>query len=146
MEHDEREESSLVGWPAAADRCHSDTGLRRRAVLFSVGGVFRCRGCHDLAYESTREDDIDRGTRRIRTLQRKLDEPTGCAPWHVPEKPAGMHWRTYKRLVRDLCIANARRVHVHASLPPSPAAWLYCAVLERRRTRRRSVTDRAAGG
>ncbi len=27
----------------------------RRAVLFCVGGLFRCRVCHDLAYRSTRE-------------------------------------------------------------------------------------------
>ena len=27
----------------------------RRAVLFCVHGVFRCRVCHDLAYRSTRE-------------------------------------------------------------------------------------------
>jgi hypothetical protein len=26
----------------------------RRAVLFCIGGVFRCRVCHDLAYRSTR--------------------------------------------------------------------------------------------
>jgi hypothetical protein len=30
----------------------------RRAVLFCVGGVFRCRVCHDLAYRSTREEPI----------------------------------------------------------------------------------------
>jgi hypothetical protein len=27
----------------------------RRAMLHAVGGVFQCRGCHDLAYASTRE-------------------------------------------------------------------------------------------
>lgn len=32
-------------------RCHS-----RRRVLYSVGGRFRCRQCHDLAYTSTREE------------------------------------------------------------------------------------------
>ena len=31
----------------------------RRAVLFSAGGVFACRQCHDLAYASTREDAKD---------------------------------------------------------------------------------------
>jgi hypothetical protein len=30
----------------------------RRAVLFCVGGVFRCRVCHDLAYRSTREEPV----------------------------------------------------------------------------------------
>src|SRR5215213_6335341 len=30
----------------------------RRAVLFCVHGVFRCRVCHDLAYRSTREGRV----------------------------------------------------------------------------------------
>lgn len=81
----------------------------RRAVLFSAGGVFRCRGCHDLAYQSTREDDMDRGTRRIRTLQRKLKASPGCDPWHIPPKPARMHWSTYARLAFELRVAIARR-------------------------------------
>jgi hypothetical protein len=28
----------------------------RRAMFHAVGGVFQCRGCHDLAYASTREN------------------------------------------------------------------------------------------
>src|SRR5665811_2519080 len=43
--------------------CHG-----RRAVLFSVGGLFRCRSCHDLAYTSTREDAMARSYRTIRAL------------------------------------------------------------------------------
>ena len=81
----------------------------RRAVLFSAGGVFRCRACHDLAYQSTRDDDIDRGTRRIRTLQGKLNAAPGCTPWHIPSKPAGMHWRTYDRLALELRAAIVKR-------------------------------------
>jgi hypothetical protein len=34
----------------------------RRAVLFCVGGVFRCRACHDLAYRSTREKPVSGGS------------------------------------------------------------------------------------
>src|SRR5680860_502757 len=44
----------------------------RRAVLFSVGGRFRCRGCHKLAYSSTREDPHERAIRRCANLRRKL--------------------------------------------------------------------------
>jgi hypothetical protein len=36
---------------------------RRRAILHSVGGSFRCRTCHDLAYSSTRETASDRAIR-----------------------------------------------------------------------------------
>ncbi len=81
----------------------------RRAVLFSAGGVFRCRGCHDLAYTSTREDATERATRRIMTLQRKLKAPAGCDLFHVPSKPAGMHWQTYQRLTSELMQAHQRR-------------------------------------
>ena len=35
----------------------------RRVLLFCVGGIFRCRLCHDLAYASTR---ADRATRLAR--------------------------------------------------------------------------------
>jgi hypothetical protein len=42
----------------------------RRAVLFCVGGVFRCRVCHDLAYRSTREKPVsDRGSAAFRVEQ-----------------------------------------------------------------------------
>lgn len=85
-------------------RCQS-----RRAVLFMASGVFRCRGCHDLAYQSTREDAIDRAGRRITTLQRKLKAAPGSMWWTIPEKPAGMHWQTYDRLASELRIAIARR-------------------------------------
>jgi hypothetical protein len=83
--------------------------LSRRAVLFCAKGIFRCRGCHDLAYTSTRQDAIDRGTNRIRALQRKLGAPIGFPIWRIPDKPAGMHWRTYDRLVFQLRIAMAGR-------------------------------------
>jgi len=81
----------------------------RRAVLFSAGGVFSCRSCHDLAYSSTREDAMERAYRRIRALQRRLGAPAGCRPWHIPEKPARMHWTTYGRLVAQLYAAIMER-------------------------------------
>lgn len=37
---------------------------KRQAVLFCRGGLFRCRICHDLAYQSTRESAPDRVRRR----------------------------------------------------------------------------------
>jgi hypothetical protein len=81
----------------------------RRAVLFSAGGVFRCRVCHDLAYTSTREDEIERANRRIVTLQRKLKAPAGCDLFHVPIRPVGMHSATYERLVSELMTEHRRR-------------------------------------
>jgi hypothetical protein len=82
---------------------------RRRAVLFSAGGVFRCRGCHDLAYASTREDATERANRRIMALHRKLKAPVGCDLFHVPRRPAGMHAATYDRLAAELLTEHCRR-------------------------------------
>jgi len=73
----------------------------RRDVLFSVRGRFHCRQCHDLAYTSTREDAMDRATRRIWRLQEKLSYLDGD-PWHIPSKPEGMTYRKYWRLIVQL--------------------------------------------
>jgi hypothetical protein len=65
-------------------------------VLFNVVEVFRCRGCHDLAYSGSRLDAVDRGTKKIRQLQRKLGAPVR------PDKSAGMYWTMHDRLVWQL--------------------------------------------
>jgi len=41
----------------------------RRAVLYSVRGVFRCVSCHGLAYASTREEHAGRIIRRATEIQ-----------------------------------------------------------------------------
>lgn len=73
---------------------------RRRAVLFSVGGLFRCRPCHNLAYSSTRETPADRALRRGDTLRRKIGGRPGLQSW--PLKPKGMHWATYSRIMIEI--------------------------------------------
>jgi hypothetical protein len=77
-------------------------------VLFRVVAIFRCRGCYDLAYTSTREDATERANRRIVTLQRKLKAPAGCDLFHVPSRPEGMHWQTYERLTAELLTEHRR--------------------------------------
>ena len=72
----------------------------RRAVLYSVGGRFRCRGCHDLAYGSTREGAYERNRCRADELRRRLGGKAG--DFLVPWKPKGMHWRTYERIVAEI--------------------------------------------
>lgn len=74
----------------------------RRAVLFSVACIFRCRQCHDLAYSSTREDARAWSFRRCQTLQKRLGGGTyGMPMWRISRKPEGMHWTRYERLVRE---------------------------------------------
>lgn len=73
----------------------------RRRVLYSVGGVFRCRRCHDLAYTSTRQDAQARSARRIAALHARLEVP-GADLYATPLRPASMRQATYRRIVDDL--------------------------------------------
>ncbi len=80
----------------------------RRAVLFSVGGRFRCRQCHDLAYSSTREDPTERAIRRCAELRSKIGGGWGQPVWTIPPKPDGMSWRRYDRIVAQLVVEIRR--------------------------------------
>ena len=77
---------------------------RRVAVLYIVSAV-RCRHCLNLSYNSKRgrSDAAISKAHRIRT--RLGGKANSLEP--VPEKPSGMHWRTYRRLVAKLRVAEA---------------------------------------
>jgi hypothetical protein len=68
---------------------------RRVAVLYGAGERFLCRRCYDLVYPSQRESLADRAMRRGQKVLERLG-------WHGsllafdPEKPKGMHWKTYR--------------------------------------------------
>ena len=81
-------------------------------VLYG-GGIFACRQCHRLAYESQREQPHYRGLRRSQAIRKKLGG-SGSMAEPFPAKPKGMHWSTYLRLVHE-----AERTDV-LSVPP----WL----------------------
>ena len=74
----------------------------RRAVLFSVGGRFRCRACHRVAYSSTRETASDRVFRRALTLQKRLGGHRYGTVFDPEPKPPHMHWATYERICDEL--------------------------------------------
>jgi hypothetical protein len=69
---------------------------RRCSVLFG-GTHYRCRKCWNLAYQSQHDDARFRALSKARKLRRRLggsestDDP-------FPDKPKGMHWRTYERV------------------------------------------------
>ena len=69
----------------------------RVAILYGQGKYFLCRHCYDLVYESQRENEMTRALRRAQTIRERLG---GSANMTVPfpEKPRGMHWKTYDRL------------------------------------------------
>ena len=69
----------------------------RVGVLYAASNTFACRHCFDLTYQSTRDNDLVRPVKKqLRTIE-KLGG-TGSA---IPEKPKGMHWKTYNRLVSE---------------------------------------------
>jgi len=70
---------------------------RRAAVLYLAWGSFACRQCFDLAYPSQRESPGFRAATRASKIRRKLGS-SGALQTPFPEKPKGMHWRTYERL------------------------------------------------
>jgi hypothetical protein len=86
-------------------RC-SGCDCRRRA-LYAVPGEkhIRCRSCCSLAYESQRLGRLDRLTHRALRLSRRLgasDAAFVLATEMPPEKPRGMHLRTYTKRARSL--------------------------------------------
>ena len=70
---------------------------RRVAKLYCAGRYYVCRHCGDLAYSSQRENTGDRALRRAQAIRNQLGGSSNmCEPF--PQKPKGMHWRTYERL------------------------------------------------
>lgn len=74
---------------------------RRVAVLFDAGMYFACRHCHQLAYESQRENTSDRFARRADKIRVRLGWRPGILNSPVSIKPKGMHARTYLRLLAE---------------------------------------------
>lgn len=91
-----------VRWWACCLSCGA-----RIAVFYLMAGRFRCRGCHGLAYTSTREAAFTRAFRRARELRRRLGATPGIAD-PLPARPRGMWRRSFDRR-RDAIDAADRR-------------------------------------
>ncbi len=70
---------------------------RRVALLYGLGKYFLCRHCYDLRYESQREDKTHRALRRAQKIRQCLGGSANIME-AFPEKPKGMHLKTYMRL------------------------------------------------
>jgi hypothetical protein len=70
---------------------------RRVAVLYGPGRYFLCRHCYDLRYESQREDKTLRALRRAQKIRERLGGSANMLE-PFPEKPKGMHLKTYMRM------------------------------------------------
>jgi hypothetical protein len=70
---------------------------RRIAILYGPGRYFLCRHCYDLSYQSQRDNKMYRALHRAQDIRRRLGGSANMTE-PFPDKPKGMHWRTYERL------------------------------------------------
>jgi hypothetical protein len=91
------------------------------AKLYRPCHLFACRRCLGLAYASQREIPIARGMRRAQMIKMRLggsNDP--LEPF--PQKPRGMHWRTYGRLRDEAHAADVESDGLLAESMPAMTA------------------------
>ncbi len=71
---------------------------RRVAILYGPGKYFLCRHCYDLCYESQCEDKGHRALRRAQKIRQQLGGSANMME-SFPERPKGMHYDTYMKLL-----------------------------------------------
>jgi hypothetical protein len=77
------------------------------AKLYQAGDLFACRHCYGLTYQTQKENPRDRAISRVQKMRMRLGgSPNLLEPF--PEKPLGMHWRTYRRLRAEAIAADER--------------------------------------
>ncbi len=73
---------------------------RRVAVLYLASKYFYCRHCCNLNYGSQHENKAFRYVRKAHNIQVRLGGGAGSLN-PFPDKPKGMHWKTYRLLEAD---------------------------------------------
>src|SRR5207248_7132846 len=73
------------------------------AVLYATPDsmMLLCRHCCGLVYRTQRQDTLARARHQGKTLRLRLGDYGDCLS-ALPEKPKGMHWRTYLRHYEEL--------------------------------------------
>ena len=74
-------------------------GCGRRVAKLHGGTIFACRKCHQLTYQSQREDFGTRAASQADKIRERLKWPPGILNGGGCARPKNMHWRTYWRLV-----------------------------------------------
>ena len=85
-------------------RCPEE-GCGRRVAILYASPHFACRVCHRLAYYSQRSQPHDRALSRAQNIRVRLGG-TGNMYEPFPERPKGMHRRTYRRLFHEYRVAD----------------------------------------
>jgi hypothetical protein len=72
-------------------------GCGRRVAILYGAGSFACRHCRQLAYDSQNDSGWRRSINQARVARMKLGASANLTE-PLPERPKGMHRRTYRRL------------------------------------------------
>src|SRR5262249_17717053 len=72
-----------------------------------VAKLFGCRHCYGLAYESQQESVHQRGLGKAQKIRLKLGGSPNMFE-QFPDKPKGMHWKTYDRIRKAYDLAEVR--------------------------------------
>jgi hypothetical protein len=100
--------------------CCPGTGEWASKLFLPLGGhCFMSRRAYRLGYACQRESRSNRLMRRARKLHRALGGDGGALGQDAPDKPKGMHWRTYERKVAAWMAADER----------ADEAWLLASVI-----------------
>jgi len=73
---------------------------RRVAKLYLQGRYFLCRHCYNLAYSSQQEAHRYAALRRCQRIRKKLGGTANMTE-PFPDRPKGMHFKTYLRLFME---------------------------------------------
>ncbi len=76
-------------------------GCHKRVAILYSSRVFACRSCLHLVYSSQREEDYDRYARKANKIRERLGWQPGIYNLRGDEKPKGMHWKTFQRLLNE---------------------------------------------
>jgi hypothetical protein len=75
-------------------------GCGRRVAVLHGGILFLCRHCHNIVFESQHEAPHYRALRKAQKIRERLGGSPNMGE-QFPDKPKGMHRRTYWRLFRN---------------------------------------------
>jgi hypothetical protein len=80
----------------------------RYTALILYGERFSCRRCYRLPYQSQRSRTYDRLLTKARKAEALLRgiSPQECIGMDPPDRPKGMHRRTYMRLIQPILRAS----------------------------------------
>jgi len=70
---------------------------KRVTCIYAAGKYFLCRHCYGLNHQSQHEGFYDHQLSKVQGIRIKLGG-SGSLAESFPQKPKGMHWKTYQKL------------------------------------------------